>query len=46
MGIVRHLEAFPDDGLQVAIENTFSFDKYDSQVRVSACFPFHVCACE
>lgn len=27
VGIVSHMEAYPHDGLQAAIENTFSFDK-------------------
>lgn len=33
LGIVKHLQAFPNDSFEEAMENIFSFDMYDTQVR-------------
>jgi hypothetical protein len=33
LGIVKHLQAFPNDSFEEAMENVFSFDLQDPQVR-------------
>jgi hypothetical protein len=33
LGIVKHLQAFPNDSFENALENVFSFDVYEPQVR-------------
>lgn len=41
VNIVRHLEAFPDDGLVSTVENVFSFDGYDPQLLEHLTSVFH-----
>ena len=33
MNIVKHLQAFPEDGILEAVQNVFSFDTYDEQAK-------------
>mmetsp|Transcript_1455 Transcript_1455/g.5161 ORF Transcript_1455/g.5161 Transcript_1455/m.5161 type:complete len:997 (-) Transcript_1455:61-3051(-) len=41
VNIVRHLEAFPEDGLVSTVENVFSFDGYDAQLLEHLTSVFH-----
>ena len=33
MNIVKHLQAFPEDGILKAVQNVFLFDTYDEQAK-------------
>lgn len=43
VGVVKHLNAFPKDGIQVAVENVISFDRFDEALvkRLDSMFSDH-----